>query len=51
MKALRKYGLFVRHTEGRTIKRVEDHSEGLAFIYFAHGEHRADRITNITGEL
>lgn len=38
-------------TEGRTIKRVEDHCQGLAFIYFAHGEHRADRITKITREL
>lgn len=51
MKALRKYGLFVRQTEGRTIKKAEDHSEGLAFIYFAHREHRADRITKITREL
>lgn len=42
---------YLSDTEGRTIKWVEDHSEGLAFIYFfAHGKHRADRITKITRE-
>lgn len=41
---------YLSDTEGRTIKWAEDHSEGLAFIYFAHGKHRADSITKITRE-
>lgn len=39
---------YLSNTEGRTIKWIEDHSEGLAFIYFAQGKPRVDRITKIT---
>ena len=40
---------YLSKPEGETIKWIEDHSEGLAFIYFGQEKHKeGDRITKIT---